>query len=316
MARRNEDKVIRNNNKKAHSKIKSQNKKATGRVKDETRTLGKLSSSGKPVRAPRGASKSDDFVSFKEPNRTLKYGLGGEHVEGFHAVEVLIEHGRRKISRLFVDREIADSPEMTALIYKAELKNTRVTRLSREQFMGRAKTESPQGVIAYCAEKKPMELDDMLMKPDAFLVVLDSLTDPNNIGAIIRSAEVAGATGVILPKHRSGHLSPTAVKNAAGAVEFMNFGLCSGVPSFLMKAQKAGVVTYGMAGEASESLYDIKDASGPMIVIIGSEGKGMSQLVKKRCDHLLKIDQYGQTESLNASAAAAVTIMHLAHLRN
>lgn len=316
MARRNEDKVIRNNNKKAHSKIKSQNKKATGRVKDETRTLGKLSSSGKPVRAPRGASKSDDFVSFKEPNRTLKYGLGGEHVEGFHAVEVLIEHGRRKISRLFVDREIADSPEMTALIYKAELKNTRVTRLSREQFMGRAKTESPQGVIAYCAEKKPMELDDMLMKPDAFLVVLDSLTDPNNIGAIIRSAEVAGATGVILPKHRSGHLSPTAVKNAAGAVEFMNFGLCSGVPSFLMKAQKAGVVTYGMAGEATESLYDIKDASGPMIVIIGSEGKGMSQLVKKRCDHLLKIDQYGQTESLNASAAAAVTIMHLAHLRN
>ena len=96
----------------------------------------------------------------------------------------------------------------------------------------------------------------------------------------------------------------------------MNFGLCSGVPSFLMKAQKSGVVTYGMAGEATESLYDIKENSGPMIVIIGSEGKGLSQLVRKRCDHLLKIDQYGKTESLNASAAAAVTLLHLAHLRN
>ena len=307
MARRNEDKVIRNNNKKAHTKIKSQNKMVTGRPRTDP---------GKSTRSGRGGAKSDEQTSFKEPNRTLKYGLGGEHVEGFHAVEVLIEHGRRKISRLFVDREVADSPEVTALIYKAVLKNTRLTRLSREQFMGRAKTESPQGVIAYCTEKKPMELDDLLLNPNAFLVVLDSLTDPNNIGAIIRSAEVAGATGVILPKHRSGHLSPTAVKNAAGAVEFMNFGLCSGVPSFLMKAQKSGVVTYGMAGEATESLYDIKENSGPMIVIIGSEGKGLSQLVRKRCDHLLKIDQYGKTESLNASAAAAVTLLHLAHLRN
>ena len=71
-----------------------------------------------------------------------------------------------------------------------------------------------------------------------------------------------------------------------------------------------------MAGESKESLYDIKESAGPVIVIIGSEGKGLSQLVRKRCDHLLKIDQYGNTESLNASAAAAVTLMHLAHLRN
>ena len=320
MARRNEDKVIRNNNKKAHSKIKTQNKKATGRVRTEPGKSGSASSprtgSTRNAGASTRNSERSEGSSFKEPNRTLKYGLGGEHVEGFHAVEVLIEHGRRKVTRLYVDREIADSTEMTSLIYKAELKNTRVTRLSREQFMGRARTESPQGVIAYCTEKKPMELDDMLLNPKAFLVVLDSLTDPNNIGAIIRSAEVAGATGVILPKHRSGHLSPSAVKNAAGAVEFMNFGLCSGVPSFLMKAQKAGVTTLGMAGESKESLYDIKESAGPVIVIIGSEGKGLSQLVRKRCDHLLKIDQYGNTESLNASAAAAVTLMHLAHLRN
>lgn len=159
MARRNEDKVIRNNNKKAHTKIKSQNKMVTGRPRTDPT---------KSTRSGRGGAKSDEQTSFKEPNRTLKYGLGGEHVEGFHAVEVLIEHGRRKISRLFVDREVADSPEVTALIYKAELKNTRVTRLSREQFMGRAKTESPQGVIAYCTEKKPMELDDLLLNPNAF----------------------------------------------------------------------------------------------------------------------------------------------------
>ena len=210
MARRNEDKVIRNNNKKAHSKIKTQNKKATGRVRTEPGKSGSASSprtgSTRNAGASTRNSERSEGSSFKEPNRTLKYGLGGEHVEGFHAVEVLIEHGRRKVTRLYVDREIADSPEMTSLIYKAELKNTRVTRLSREQFMGRARTESPQGVIAYCTEKKPMELDDMLLNPKAFLVVLDSLTDPNNIGAIIRSAEVAGATGVILPKHRSGHL--------------------------------------------------------------------------------------------------------------
>lgn len=291
MARRNEDKVIRNNNKKAHAKIKSQNKKETGKKRDPKNDGGPI------VRVQ------------------LKYGLGAEHVEGYHAVETLINSGKRRITRIFVDRDIADTPEMTKLLFEAERKHVRVTRLSKEQFLGRAKTESPQGVIAYCAEIKPKEIDDMLMNPKAFLIALDGITDPHNIGAIIRSAEVAGATGIIMPKHRSGHLSPAATKSAAGAVEFISFGLVPGIPAFLQRAAKMGVTIYGMAGEAKDSLYDIKDAKGPMVVVMGSEGKGLSQLTRKRCDQLLKIPQHGKTESLNVSAATAVTMMHFANIR-
>ncbi|HMS25126.1 MAG TPA: 23S rRNA (guanosine(2251)-2'-O)-methyltransferase RlmB [Acidimicrobiia bacterium] len=308
MARRNEDKVIRNNNKKAHSKIKAQNKRETGRASVREKAAGVKPGRTKteaPVRA----------TGHQLRNATLQYGLGGEHVEGFHAVDTLIEHGKRRITQLFVDREVADTPEMTKLLYNAERKHVRVTKLSREQFMGRARTEAAQGVIAYCAEKKPKDIDDLLMDPKAFLVALDGVTDPRNIGAIVRSAEVAGATGVILPKHRSGHLSPSATKSAAGAVEFMEFGLVPGIPTFLQRAQKAGVTVYGMAGEADQSLYDLKTADGPIIIVMGSEGKGLSQLVRKRCDGLLRIPQQGKVESLNVSAAAAVTLLHVSHLR-
>lgn len=290
MARRNEDKVVRNNNKKAHAKIKAQNRKETGKPRTDRA----------PVRAPR--------VS-------LQYGLGGEHVEGFHAVEVLINDGKRRITRVFVDREVADTPEMTKLLFEAERKHVRVTRLSKEQFMGRARTEAPQGVIAYCAEKKPKDVEAILMNPKGFIIALDGVTDPHNIGAIIRSAEVAGATAVILPKHRSGHLSPAATKSAAGSVEFMEFGLVPGIPAFLQKAAKMGVTIYGMAGESAKSLYDIKESQGPVIIVMGSEGKGLSQLTRKRCDELVKIPQKGKTESLNVSAAAAVTMMHFSNLR-
>jgi len=288
MARRDEDKVIRKNNKKAHAKIKAENRKKTGRPKTTRTTV---------TRAQ------------------LKYGLGGEHVEGYHAVETLILQGKRRISRLFVDRDSTDSPEMMKLLYQAELKNIRVTHLAKEQFFARAKTEAPQGVIAYVSELKPKDSDELLMNPKAFLIALDGITDAGNIGAIIRSAEVAGATGIILPKHRSGHLSPAATKAAAGAIEFMNFALVAGIPAFLQKANKLGVTTYGLAGEATKSLYDVEEVKGPTVVVMGSEGKGLSQLVRKRCDELLSIPQYGKTESLNVSAATAVTMMHLAQMR-
>lgn len=308
MARRNEDKVIRNNNKKAHSKIKSQNRQETGRAAVRAKAAGEKPSRARAEAAPRA-------TGHQLRNATLQYGLGGEHVEGFHAVDTLISHGKRRITQMFVDREVAETPEMAKLLYIAERKHVRVTKLSREQFMGRARTEAAQGVIAYCAEKKPKDIDDLMLDPKAFLIALDGVTDPRNIGAIVRSAEVAGATGVILPKHRSGHLSPSATKSAAGAVEFMEFGLVPGIPTFLQRANKAGVKVYGMAGEATKSLYDLESADGPMIIVMGSEGKGLSQLVRKRCDELLKIPQVGKVESLNVSAAAAVTLMHVSHLR-
>ncbi len=311
MARRNEDKVIRNNNKKAHAKIKAQNKRETGRPNTRANSVKEAKSGDAKSSTPR-------VSGHQLRNATLQYGLGGEHVEGFHAVETLIEHGKRRVSQMFVDRQTSSTPEMAKLLYLAERKRIRVTVLSKEQFMGRARTEAAQGVIAYCVEKKPKDVDDLLLNPKAFLVALDGVTDPRNIGAIVRTAEVAGATGVILPKHRSGHLSPSATKSAAGAVEFMDFGLVPGIPTFLQRANKVGVSVFGMAGEASKSLYDLDKSSvtsGPIVVVMGSEGKGLSALVRKRCDDLLRIDQVGKTESLNVSAAAAVTLMHLSHLR-
>jgi len=147
-----------------------------------------------------------------------------------------------------------------------------------------------------------------------FLLVADGVTDPRNLGAMLRSADGAGVTGVVLPRHRSARISPTVTKTAAGAIEYLTFCDVGGVPSALEQLNKAGVLTVGLAGEAPDSLYDV-DLSGPVALVVGGEEKGLAPLTRKRCARVVSIPQMGRIGSLNAGVAVSVAAFEVARQR-
>ncbi len=166
-----------------------------------------------------------------------------------------------------------------------------------------------QGMLAFASAYAYAEVEDMLAAAkekgeDPFLIVLDGLTDPQNLGAIIRTAACVGAHGVIVPKRRAAGLTPVAVKASAGAVEFVKVARVTNLTRTLQELQKQGVWLYGadMRGED----YRAVDFAGPVALIVGSEGEGVSRLVLDQCDHRVSLPMSGAIDSLNASVAAGV----------
>ena len=148
-----------------------------------------------------------------------------------------------------------------------------------------------------------------------FLLVCDGVTDPRNLGAMLRSADGAGVTGVVVPRHRSARISPTVTKTAAGAIEYLTFCDVGGVPSAIDQLNKSDVLTVGLAGDASDSLYDLDLGSGPVALIVGGEEKGLSALTRKRCATVVSIPQLGRISSLNAGVAVSVAAFEVARQR-
>lgn len=169
-----------------------------------------------------------------------------------------------------------------------------------------------QGVLAYAAAHSYAELDDILeyarQRNEApFVVIAEGLSDPHNLGSIIRTANAAGAHGVIIPKNRSVGLTGTVAKVSAGAVEYTRVARVSNISATIDKLKKEGLWVAGTALEGSSLHYEA-DLTGALAVVIGSEGTGLSRLVREKCDFLVKIPMLGQTESLNASVAAGVLL--------
>jgi len=174
-------------------------------------------------------------------------------------------------------------------------------------------------VLALARPLEPVALAD-LAAPDRsgnapFLLVAAGLTDPRNLGALLRSAECAGVTGVVLPRHRSARLSPTVTKTAAGAIEHLDFAVVGGIPAALSTMTELGVWTVGLAGESTQSLYDLPLGQGPVALVVGSEDKGLAPLVRKRCDAVVSIPQHGKLPSLNVGVAGAVAAFEVARQR-
>ncbi|MCU1488691.1 MAG: rRNA methylase, putative, group 3 [Acidimicrobiaceae bacterium] len=243
--------------------------------------------------------------------------LGGEQVEGRNAVLELLRVGRREVRQLLVSGSAADDAE---LLGAARRRGVLTEEVDAAELSRRARTEVPQGVIALAAPVLPIELADLLdSEPSsgapAFLVVLDGVTDPQNLGSVLRSACGAGATGVVLPRHRSAHLSPAACKAAAGAVEHLSFALVSGVPSALQELTRKHVWTVGLDGEARAELEGLEVLAEPVALVLGAEGHGLSSLARARCDVLARIPLPGPVESLNVAAAAAVACFTVASRR-
>jgi 23S rRNA (guanosine2251-2'-O)-methyltransferase len=147
-------------------------------------------------------------------------------------------------------------------------------------------------------------------------VALDGVTDPRNLGAVLRTAEAAGATGAIVPRRRAALLVPAAAKAAAGAIEHVPIAFVGGLPAALDIAARAGVWTVGLDADGTDSVFDLELADRPLVLVLGAEGGGLARLTRERCDVLAGIAMHGQLESLNVSAAAAVACFEIARRRH
>ena len=245
-------------------------------------------------------------------------GIGGEQVEGRQAVRELLRAGRRAVLMLSISEGVGQAPMVDEIIALAEASRVPVRYLPRPQLDSMAQTDAPQGVVARAEPIADVDLDKLVSgtrdKPP-FLVVLDGLTDPRNLGAVMRSALCAGATGLIVGRHRSARLGPAAVKAAAGAVEHLPVAAVAGIPAALSQITEAGVWTVGLEAGSPGSLWDLEVASEPIALVLGAEGKGLSRLALQRCEVAVDIPLAGPLHSLNVSAAAALACFEVARRR-
>jgi 23S rRNA (guanosine2251-2'-O)-methyltransferase len=245
-------------------------------------------------------------------------GLGGDQVEGRQAVRELLIAGRRKVREVWMLDQGDDAPILEDIRELAAANRVTITQVGRGRFFAQARCEAPQGVLALAAPLPETDVDSLLTGRGGtppFLVALDGVTDPGNLGAVLRSAECAGVTGAILPRHRAVHVTPAATKAAAGAIEHVPMAVVGGLPTALANLRKAGVHVVGLDGAASTSLYDVAGADGPVCLVLGAEGRGLSRLVGERCDELVAIPMKGVLGSLNVSAAAALACFEIARRR-
>jgi len=244
-----------------------------------------------------------------------KEGLGGDQVEGRHAVLELLKARRRRVDKIYIAEAQDASDVLDAIEFEAQRQRIPVNMISMTRLDREAKTEGHQGVMAFAAAISTVSLDDLLTVKRPFLLVCDGVTDPRNLGAMLRSADGAGVTGVVVPRHRSARISPTVTKTAAGAIEYLTFCDVGGIPSAIDQLNKAGVLTVGLAGETKSSLYELDLGSGPVALIVGGEEKGLSPLTRKRCATVVSIPQLGRISSLNAGVAVSVAAFEVARQR-
>jgi 23S rRNA (guanosine2251-2'-O)-methyltransferase len=241
-------------------------------------------------------------------------------VEGRQAVRELLLAGRRRVHEILLASDLDPAPVLHDIRELAAEGRVPVKEVARTRLDAQARTEAPQGVIARAAELPEADLDD-LARPGPggrapFLVALDGVTDPGNLGALLRSAEGAGATGIVLPKHRSVHVTPTAAKAAAGAIEHLPMALVGGLPAALARLREMGVWVIGLDGGADQPLWSIDLGDEPVALVLGAEGSGLGRLVKTRCDAVVAIPLAGRLGSLNVAAAGALACFEVARRRS
>ena len=231
-------------------------------------------------------------------------------IEGRNAVIEALRSGE-SIDKIYLAKGETDKT-LGHIASRAREKGIVVVEADRRKLDGMSRTHAHQGVIALAAMREYVSVQSLLdaaaEKGEApLLVVCDEISDPHNLGAILRTAECAGAHGVIIPKRRSAGLTAIVGKTSAGAVSYMPVARVANLPATLEELKKKGVWVYGTSAEGTTPLYDA-DLKGPAAIVIGSEGSGMGRLVREKCDFLVSIPMKGHISSLNASAAAAILL--------
>ncbi len=238
-------------------------------------------------------------------------------LEGRNPVFEALKSGRQ-IDKILIAKS-DNKGSITRIIALAKEKRILISEVERSKLDAISQTGAHQGIIAYVAAAEYASVDDILAYAKEcgeppFIVICDSLNDAHNLGSIIRTAHCCGAHGVIIPKHRSVGLSATCAKAAAGATEYMKIAKVTNLSRCIDDLKKAGIWVYGTDADGENDIYGA-DLSGPIAVVIGSEGEGMSRLVKESCDFLISIPMKGKINSLNASVAAGVLMYEVMRKR-
>jgi len=245
--------------------------------------------------------------------------LGGTQVEGRQAVRELLIAGRRRAYEIWIAGDSDRSEVLDDIREIARANRVPVVEVSRRKLDSTARSEAPQGVLAHAAPIPGATFDSLIARKPGkapFLVAVDGVTDPGNLGALLRCCDGAGVTGVVLPRHRSVHITPTVAKTAVGAVEHVPMAVVAGLPAALAKMKQEGIWIVGLDDAAESSLFDLGNlATDAVCLVLGSEGTGLSRLVRERCDLIVSIPMKGRLSSLNVSAAAALATYEIARHR-
>ena len=214
--------------------------------------------------------------------------------------------------------DLDPAPIVDEIADRAQRLRVPVRRVSRARLDGAARTDAPQGVLAHAAPLAEADFDE-LCRPGRgrapLLLALDGVTDPQNVGALLRTADAAGATGAVLPRHRAVHVTPAVTKAAAGAIEWLPMAIVPGLPAALARATEAGVWVVGMVTDSGQDLFELQIGDGPVMLVLGAEGAGLSRLARARCDVHATIPLHGAVPSLNVAAAGAIALFEMARQR-
>ncbi len=243
--------------------------------------------------------------------------LKNEIIEGRNAVIEALR-AQRSIDKIYINKGDVDKT-LGHIASKARDAGIVVVECDRRKLDFMSVTKAHQGVIAVCAVRDYCSIDEILSLAeergeDPFVIVCDEISDPHNLGAIIRSAECAGAHGLVIPKRRSAGLTAIVDKASAGAAEHSRITRVANIPAALKELKERGLWVYGTAADGASDLWHT-DFSGPVALVIGSEGDGMGRLVRECCDFIVSLPMKGQISSLNASNAAAITMYEILRQR-
>lgn len=241
-----------------------------------------------------------------------------DQVEGRNAVLELLESGKN-INKIYVTKGEKHG-SILKIIAMAKENKVIVVEKDKKQMSQMAQTENYQGVIAIVPPFEYCDIEDILdyaktKNEPPFILILDGIEDTHNLGAIIRTAETAGAHGIIIPKRRAASVNSTVSKISCGAVEYMKIARVNNITDSINTLKKNGVWVCGTSISADKYYFN-QDLTGPIAIVIGNEGKGMSNLVEKNCDFLVKIPMMGKIESLNASVSTGIILYEVLKQRN
>lgn len=240
-----------------------------------------------------------------------------EYIYGIHALESVIEREPERLIELFVLKG-KDEKSVHTIINQARRFGASIQFCQRKTLDEKADSEQHQGVVARVKPGKTYNENDLAVIVEAnaqpFLLVLDGVTDPHNLGACLRTADGAGVHAVIVPKDNSASLTPVVRKVACGAAEVVPLVQVTNLARTLRDLQSMGVWIVGTAGEADKNIYECK-LSGPMALVMGAEDKGMRRLTREHCDELIKLPMAGSVSSLNVSVATGVCLYEIVRQR-
>ena len=238
-------------------------------------------------------------------------------IEGRNPVLEALKSGR-EIDKIWV-RKGEKTGSITQILHLAREKRIPVVEVEKAKLDTAAETHAHQGVMAFCAAHTYMSVEEILRRAEEageppFLVICDRLSDPHNLGSILRTANCAGVHGVIIPKRDSVTLNETVAKTSAGAIEFTPVAKVTNLGRTIDDLKKKNIWVIGADGEGEKTVYEA-DLSGGIALVIGSEGEGIGRLIKEKCDFLVKIPMKGEITSLNASVAAALLMYEVVRER-